>query len=106
MIYNSTFAPSEVPHKESFWQCMLRVNVDDTPPDTVILQEHERPDKFFTYASAPRLAGLGADGLRSVLGLKRGDTVLVVGTNTLDYLHIEFSALWGGIAAAYVQERR
>lgn len=100
MPYMSTFAPSAVPRNESFWQCMLRLNVDDTPPDTVILQEHERPAKLFTYASAPRMAGLGAEGLQSVLGLKRGDTILVVGTNTLDYLHIEFSALWGGIVAA------
>lgn len=99
-IYESTFAPAVIPHDESFWQFMLRRNVDDTTPDTVTLQEHERPDKFFTYGSAPRLAGLGADGLKSVLGLQRGDTVLIVGTNTLDYLHVEFSALWGGIVAA------
>ncbi|KAL1890749.1 hypothetical protein Sste5346_008074 [Sporothrix stenoceras] len=99
-IYESTFASAAIPHHESFWQCMQRRNVDDTTPDTVILQEHERPEKYFTYGSAPRLAGLGADGLKSVLGLKRGDTILIVGTNTLDYLHIEFSALWGGIVAA------
>ncbi|KIH93293.1 luciferin 4-monooxygenase [Sporothrix brasiliensis 5110] len=100
MLYKSTFAPSAVPRNESFWQCMLRLNVDDTPDDTVILQEHERPDRLFTYGSAPRLAGLGADGLREVIGLKRGDTILVVGTNTLDYLHIEYAALWSGVVAA------
>ncbi|CAK7230217.1 hypothetical protein SBRCBS47491_007512 [Sporothrix bragantina] len=103
-IYASTFAPAVVPRNESFWQCILRLNVDDTPDDKVILQEHERPHKQFTYASAPHLAGLGADGLREVLSLKRGDTVLIVGSNTLDYLHIELAALWMGVTAALGNE--
>lgn len=99
-IYPSPYAPALFRRNESFWQFMLRLNVDDTAPDKVIFQEHERPEKLFTYGSAPQQAGLGADALRDVLGLRRGDTILVVGKNTLDYLHIEFSALWAGITAA------
>ncbi|CAK7235893.1 hypothetical protein SBRCBS47491_009449 [Sporothrix bragantina] len=51
--------------------------------------------------SAPRLAGLGADGLRNDLGLERGDTILIAGKNSLNYLQVEFSALWAGITAAF-----
>ncbi|CAK7206722.1 hypothetical protein SEUCBS139899_009528 [Sporothrix eucalyptigena] len=100
MIYESTFPPAVVPSNESFWQYLLRHNIGDTPGDKVILQEHERPDRQFTYASAPHMAGLGALGLCDKLALERGHTVLIVGGNTLDYLHLEFSVLWLGVTAA------
>lgn len=101
-VYASPYAVADIPSNLSFWQFILRQNIDDTLPDKVILQEHERPERQLTYASAPQLAGLGADALRNVLGLTRGDTILIVGKNSLDYLQVEFSALWAGITVAYV----
>ncbi|CAK7223987.1 hypothetical protein SBRCBS47491_005394 [Sporothrix bragantina] len=100
-IYASTYASANVPSDQSFWQYILSHNIDDTLPDKVILQEHERPERSMTYSSAPQLAGLGAEALRNVLGLTRGDTILIVGKNSLDYLQVEFSALWAGITAAF-----
>ncbi|CAK7205007.1 hypothetical protein SEUCBS139899_007771 [Sporothrix eucalyptigena] len=100
-IYESSYASAHIPQEQSFWQFILRHNIDDTPADKVILQEHERPERSLTYGSAPQLAGLGADALRNVLGLTRGDTILIVGKNSLDYLQVEFSALWAGITAAF-----
>ncbi len=99
-IYSSPYPAADIPSNESFWQFVQRHNVDDAVPDTVILQEHERPEKTFTYGSVRTMAGLGADALQSVLGLRRGDTLLMVGKNSLDYLNVEFSALWMGVTAA------
>ncbi|CAK7217081.1 hypothetical protein SCUCBS95973_003030 [Sporothrix curviconia] len=100
-IYSSTYASANVPSDQSFWQCILSHNIDDTLPDKIILQEHERPERSLMYSSAPQLAGLGADALRNILALTRGDTILIVGKNSLDYLQVEFSALWAGITAAF-----
>lgn len=99
-IYSSPYAVADIPTNQSFWQFILSKNIDDTLPDKVILQEHERPERQLTYGSAPKLAGLGADALRNVLGLGRGDTILIVGKNSMDYLQVEFSALWLGVTAA------
>ena len=99
-IYTSPYPSTAIRTDESFWQFILRLNIDDTLPDKAILQEHERPEKLLTYGSAPKVAGLGAAGLHDVLGLSKGDTILIVGKNSLDWLQVEFAALWAGIAAA------
>lgn len=99
-IYASPYPSTAIRTDESLWHFLQRHNIDDTLPDKIILQEHERPDRFMTYGSAPKLAGLGAAALSRVLGLKRGDTILVVGKNSMDYLQVEFSALWMGVTAA------
>ncbi|ERT01315.1 hypothetical protein HMPREF1624_02558 [Sporothrix schenckii ATCC 58251] len=100
-VCSSPYLVPNIPSNLSFWQFILRHNIDDTVPDKVILQEHERPERQLTYGSAPKLAGLGADALRDVLGLTQGDTILIVGKNSLDYLQVEFAALWAGITAAF-----
>lgn len=99
-IYSSSYPSTPLKSDESFWQFILRLNIDDTLPDKVILQEHERPEKVLTYESAPRLASIGAAALRDILGLVEGDTILVIGKNSLDWLQVEFSALWAGVTAA------
>lgn len=75
------------------------MNIDDTPPDKVILQEHDQPENYLTFGSAPTAAALGASGLSRVLGLTKGDLIMLVGKNSLDWLRLEFAALWGGITA-------
>jgi acyl-CoA synthetase (AMP-forming)/AMP-acid ligase II len=99
-IYDSPSPSTAIRCDESFWQFILRHNIDDTLPDKVILQEHERPGRSLTYGSAPAAAGLGAAALRNVSGLKSGDTIIIIGKNSLDWLEVEFAALWGGITAA------
>ena len=101
-IYTSPYPAVQVPTNESFWQYVLRHNVDDTPPDTVIMQEHERPEKVFTYESIRRMAGLGADAFRDILGLTQGDAIMIIGKNTLDFLHLQHAGLWAGISTALV----
>ncbi|CAM1506232.1 Fc.00g058730.m01.CDS01 [Cosmosporella sp. VM-42] len=100
-IYASPYPSASVRSDESFWQFILRLNIDDTLPDKVILQEHERPEQFLTYGSATKVAGLGAAGLHDVLGLSKGNTILIIGKNSLDWLQLEFAALWAGIKAAF-----
>lgn len=99
-IYSSKYPSTVVPSNESFWEFLQRLNIDDTLPDKVILQEHERPERFLTYESAPKVAGLGAAALRKLLGLSPGDTIMIIGKNSLDWLQVEFAALWAGVTSA------
>ncbi|KAF7562875.1 hypothetical protein G7046_g1225 [Stylonectria norvegica] len=100
-IYASPYPSTVIRSDESFWQFILRQLIDDTLPDKIILQEHERPEKVITYGDASTIAGFGAAGLRDVLGLTKGKTVLVIGKSSLDWLRVEFAALWAGITAAF-----
>jgi long-subunit acyl-CoA synthetase (AMP-forming) len=99
-IYTVKYPSTVIRCDESFWEFLLRLNIEDTLPDKVILQEHERPERFLTYDSATKEAGLGAAALRDVLGLSPGDTIMIIGKNSLDWLQVEFAALWSGVTAA------
>ncbi|OIW22662.1 luciferin 4-monooxygenase [Coniochaeta ligniaria NRRL 30616] len=68
-IYTAKYPSTVIRCDESFWGFLLRLNIDDTLPDKVILQEHERPERFLTYSSTAKEVGLGAAALRDVLGL-------------------------------------
>lgn len=99
-IYKSKSQNVLIPTNESIWQHILSKNLEDTPADKVLVEEYGRKDMSLTYGSAPRIAALGAAGLRDVLGLKTGDKILVIGANTMEFVLIEFAAYWAGYTAA------
>lgn len=100
-IYQSSYPAPVVPTDESFWQFILRTNPHDAVPDKLIFQQLERRDQALTAASSRKLAGLGAQALGDVLGLTRRDSILLVAKNSIDWLLVDFAALWAGITIAY-----
>lgn len=101
-IYTSSYPKAAVPTNESIWQHFVRSNIDDISPEKVILQEYERPERTITYGDAPRAAAVGATGLQDILGLKPQDTIMLIGSNTIDWVELAFAAFWAGIVVAQV----
>ncbi|KAH7420130.1 acyl-CoA synthetases/AMP-acid ligases II [Cadophora sp. MPI-SDFR-AT-0126] len=99
-IYRSSYPPITVPTDLSIFQFFELYNPDDVIQDKVILQEFERPERKLTYGGARRQAALGAAALQNGLGLCSGDTILIIGSNTLDWITTAHAAMWAGITVA------
>ncbi|KAF2742950.1 acyl-CoA synthetases/AMP-acid ligases II [Sporormia fimetaria CBS 119925] len=101
-IYKSSYPRVVVPTNESIWQFLVASNIDDVSPRKVVLQEYERPERTLTYGGASQVAARGGSGLQRVLGLRSEDTIMLMGTNTLDWVELAISAIWAGITFAGV----
>ncbi|OCK80965.1 acyl-CoA synthetases/AMP-acid ligases II [Lepidopterella palustris CBS 459.81] len=98
-VYESIFAPINVPQGLSISQFLVQYNPDDTPADKVIVEDFEG-GRTVTYGGLREEAATGAAGLTATLGLGPGDVVAIYATNSVDYVVLAHSVLWfGGIVA-------
>ncbi|KAF9886960.1 hypothetical protein FE257_010701 [Aspergillus nanangensis] len=101
-VYLSRDVEPLIPQNESLWQFLTRCNPDLVKDDKIILQENENRSSTLTYGDARRKAAQGAAGLRSVLGLKEGDMIAVLGSNTINWISAVYAATWAGIQVSAI----
>ncbi|KAL4949513.1 hypothetical protein BDW69DRAFT_73783 [Aspergillus filifer] len=96
MIYTSTLFPigSSIPSL-SIPQFMTTYNPDAVPADKVVHIDTFSPEPL-TYSSLRRKASQAAWGLKHKLGVGLGDTVLVIVTNSNDFVLLAHATWWTG----------
>ena len=99
-IYTSETPPVLVPRDVSYSQFIMKYNPDSVPADKVIFEELDNPSKRLTHGSIRKLAAVGAAGLKNRLNLQAGDYVIILGKNSVDWVHLAQSLMWIGVVCA------
>jgi long-subunit acyl-CoA synthetase (AMP-forming) len=97
-IYHSHIPDALIPNDLSFHQFLLRYNPDDAPDDKVIFEDFSPPKKQLTYGGLRQAAAVAAGTITRRYGLKEGDSVAVVGANSVNWALLAHAVIWfGGI---------
>lgn len=102
-IYRSYIPDIKVPKDLSIHQYLTAFNPDDAPAQKVIWEDLESPKKTMTYGGLREAASLAAGGLASKYGLKEGDSVAIIGSNSVDWALAAHASIWLGAIAVYVR---
>ncbi|KAF4982853.1 hypothetical protein FZEAL_1603 [Fusarium zealandicum] len=95
-IYNSPYPLSHVPNNQSVSQFLLQSDPDDTPPDKVILEDFDNPNRQLTYGGLRYNAARDAAILRDNYGLRQGDVVCIYAYNSIGWVSMAHAVLWAG----------
>ncbi|KAJ9643303.1 hypothetical protein H2204_002199 [Knufia peltigerae] len=101
-IYRSYIPDIKVPKDLSIHQYLTAFNPDDAPAQKVIWEDLESPKKTMTYGGLREAASLAAGGLASKYGLKEGDSVAIIGSNSVDWALAAHASIWLGAIAVGV----
>ena len=95
-IYRSRAPPPVLPTNISISEFLLTYNPDDIPDDKVVLCEFDDPSRSLTYASVRQLAAQAAAGLIATLSMKKGDTICILGENSVNWALLAHAVHWAG----------
>lgn len=95
-IYTSIFPPPTTPRNLSVSQFLARYNPDDVPASKTIVCDFDNPQHSLTYGELRTRAAQGAASLRSLAGMQEGDVVCLFGQNSVNWMLLCHSILWGG----------
>ncbi|OAA57615.1 acyl-CoA synthetases/AMP-acid ligases II [Niveomyces insectorum RCEF 264] len=96
MIYQSSYPALNVPTDVSISQYLLRVNPDDVSPSKVIMSDFENPAHTLTYGELRTRSAQAAATLRHGHGMAEGDVVCILGQNSVNWMLLCHSVIWGG----------
>jgi 4-coumarate--CoA ligase len=97
-IYRSPNPDAVLPHNLSFHQFLAKYNPDDVPLNKLIFEDNSAPKKTITYGGLREAAAIAAGGFVNKYGLKKGDSVAILGANSVDWALLAHSIMWfGGI---------
>lgn len=74
----------------------MTYNPDDIPDDKVVLCEFDDPTTSLTYSSVRRLAAQAGAGLIATLNMKKGDTICILGENSVNWALLAHAVHWAG----------
>ncbi|KAL2820322.1 hypothetical protein BJX63DRAFT_444603 [Aspergillus granulosus] len=94
-VYTSPFAPFSDITNLSIPQFMTRYNPDGVPTDKVVHMD-SFTSEHLTYGSLREKASRAAWGLRYRLGVRQGDAVLAIVTNSNDFVLLAHATWWAG----------
>ncbi|KAJ0422748.1 hypothetical protein BJY00DRAFT_322321 [Aspergillus carlsbadensis] len=94
-IYTSSLAPFSDITNLSIPQLMARYNPDGVPADKVVHMD-TFSNEHLTYGSLREKASRAAWGLKDRLGVRPGDVVLAVVTNSNDFVLLAHATWWAG----------
>lgn len=95
-IYSSPFPPIDIPKNLSVSQFLLQCNPDDVPAEKEVLVDFENSSNVLTYGGLRSQAARGAHALCNDLRLKVGDTVVIYGQNSVNWVLLAQSVMWAG----------
>ncbi|CRK29798.1 hypothetical protein BN1708_015671 [Verticillium longisporum] len=95
-IYHSPYPNPMVPTNLSVSQFLIQTNPDDVSPEKIIWQDFGDENQKVTYAGLRSNAAFDAAGLREMLGLKEGDVMCIIATNSALWASLAHAVLWVG----------